>query len=357
MDVLGFPAGGAVRESMLALLIAVIGALLLLAVAFGLYTLFLRFQHERRESRWRDLESRWQEPLLLALADPETADAVHDAVDEPYRLHFVRFCLEYARRVRGEERETIKRLAGPYLEPLVERAQHRDVGVRTRAVQTLGTLGLPTYVGVLVDALDDESPLVAMVAARGLAREDQAEFAPEVLARLGRFEEWSRPFMASMLANMGPGSAPALRTALGDGERIPWVRAVAGDALWILKDLPAGDLAAKVVELEEDPALLASALRLLTVVGRPEHIDVIRVRCASPDASVRSYALRALGTLAEEDDVPRLLGALSDPSPWVAIHAARGLLEAGGELLLRDLADSDHPRAILAGQVLLEEAG
>lgn len=357
MDPVSLLVGAGVRDAALAFLAAVVGALLLLAVAFGLYAILLRARHTRRSRDWEALTRRWQEPLLAALVDPEAAHRVHALVDEDHRLHFVRFCLEYARRVRGEEREVVKALARPYLTPLRERASHRDVEVRTRAVQTLGTLGLPDHADVLVEALDDPAPLVAMVAARSLAHHGDPAYAGEILARLGRFKGWSRPFMASMLASMGPGAAPALRATFEDEREIPWVRSVAADALWQLRDLPAGDIAARVVELEEDPDLLASALRLLTAVGRPEHVEIIRVRCASPDAQVRSNALSALGTLANEDDVPRLLGAMSDPSPWVAIHAARGLLAAGGLQLLQDLADSDHPRALLAGQILLEEVG
>ncbi|MDX1689262.1 MAG: HEAT repeat domain-containing protein, partial [Candidatus Promineifilaceae bacterium] len=183
------------------------------------------------------------------------------------------------------------------------------------------------------------------------AWEEAVSRAPQQLERLARFRGWSQGYMASMLASIGSEAAPALRDSLADEEEEPWVRAVAADALLMLKDFEAGDLAARVVELEDDPELLTSALRLLTEVGRPEHIPVIRVRCASPDPRVRSHALSALGTLGEEEDVPRLLGAMSDPSPWVAIHAARGVISAGAGELLRDLAYSDHPRAELAQQV------
>ncbi len=353
--VLGRLGALSLRESALVVLALIIAALLVLAIVFALYTVALRVQNDFRERRRRRLAARWQEPVLVALADPDRIAQVHALVDERDRLQFVHFVLDYARRVRGNERETLRTLAEPYLAPIAQRVWSKRQEVRTRAVQTLGTLGLPHYAGEVVTALDDPSPLVAMVAARALASREHPEYAPAVLRRLHRFETWSRGFLASMLSAIGSEGAPAIRETLSDAEEAPWVRAVAAEALRALKDLEAGDPAAAVVEAEEDPELLAAALRLLSVVGRPEHAGIVRVRCASPDATVRSAALGALGILGDEEDVKRLLGAMADPSPWVAIHAARGLREAGAIQLLSDLADSDHPRALLARQILLEE--
>jgi hypothetical protein len=48
---------------------------------------------------------------------------------------------------------------------------------------------------------------------------------------------------------------------------------------------------------------------------------------------------------------------MDDPSPWAAMHAARGVREAGGERILAEIAESSHPNAELARQILFEEAG
>jgi HEAT repeat protein len=352
---LGLTGALSVRQTALLVLAATIVALVVLAVAFAVYTIALRIQSVSRARRWERLEAEWEEPLLRALADPAMAPEVHARIEPRYRLHFVQFALSYARRVRGEERLVLRKLAEPYLGPIAARAWSKHQEIRTRAVQTLATLGLPSYAGEVVSALDDPSPLVAMVAARGLATQEHPEYAPAVLRRLERFENWSRSFLASMLSAIGTEGTGALRDTLADESAEGWVRAVSAEALATLKDFESGDLAATVADAEEDPELLVSSLRLLAVVGRPEHAPVVRERCASPDALIRSEALRALGTLGGEEDQVRLLGAMSDPSPWVAIHAAEGLWEAGGIALLRDLAESDHPRAELARQILTEE--
>jgi HEAT repeat protein len=344
-----------VREQALVVLVGAVVALVLLSFAFAGYTFLLRLGNRRRELRKERLKEKWEEPLLLALADPDRTDALHQLVADDERLYFVQFVLDYARRVRGAERTTLEEIVAPYLGPITERASDPRREIRTRAVQTLGELGLPAHADLVVAALDDPSPLVAMVAARSLAARGQVERAPDILQRLHRFEGWSVGFMASLLASMGAEGAPALRETLADRGAVARVRGVAAQALSLLADLDSADLAARIAREEEDPELLRPTLQLLARVGRPEHVEVVRQRCASPDATVRATALRALGTLADDDDRVRLLGAMADPSPWVAMSAARGLLEGGGDALLRDLAGSDHPRAMLAAEVLEEE--
>ena len=117
----------------------------------------------------------------------------------------------------------------------------------------------------------------------------------------------------------------------------------------------AADVAARIVVTSQDRELLAATLRLLAGVGRPGHAAVIRARCGSPDFVIRAQALTALGMLSDEEDLPLLRRSMEDPSPWVALHAARGLREVGDREFLATLADSDDPRAVLAGQVLYEE--
>lgn len=334
---------------------AAIGVLFIVIVACSVYAVALRVGHDMREKRWTRLTARWQEPLLTALSDPAQVAAVHALVEERYRLHFVRFVLEYTRRVRGEERQTLRKLAMPYLGGIAALADDPRSEIRTRAIQTLGTLGLPKYSKEVVKGLDDPSPLVSMVAARCLAREEFPEFAPQILSHLGRFDGWNRRYLSSMLAAMGSGISEMLRDGLADEDAPNWVRAVLADALQMQLDPLAGDVAAKAIVTSEDRDLLASLLRLLAVVGRQAHTTVIRARCASPDAVIRAQALHALGLLGDEDDLPLLVRSMGDTSPWAALHAARGVREAGGRALLADLAESDDPKAALAGQVLSEE--
>jgi HEAT repeat protein len=344
-----------VTDSGLIVLAAVILGLLVIAVAFSVYALALRLRHERREKLKARLTERWESPVLAAIADPDKVPEVHALVRPEHRLDFVDFVLGYARRVRGGERETLRKLVEPYLEEVAGRTDDSRSEVRTRAVQTLGTLGLPRYSEEVLEGLDDPSPLVSMVAARYLARPEYPQYAGSIMKHLHRFGGWNRRFLASMLATMGPEVSPVLRDGLVDAEQPAWLRVVYAEGLRMQADPRAADVAAEALAGVEDRDLAASLLRLLAEVGRPEHVDVARALCDADDEIIRAQALHALGVLGGTPELPLLFAGMEDPSAWAALHAARGVRHAGGAEMLEEIARSDGEQARLAGQVLFEE--
>ena len=343
------------REPTLLALIFVVVALSLVTLAFSAYAVLLRMQNERRDARRAALAERWQSALLDAIADPTRIAHVHRLVEVNRRLHFVGFVLQFARRMRGAEANVLRSIVRPYMGLIVERLESGRVEVRARAVQTLGTLGLPEHEDLVVAALGDPSPLVAMVAARALAKEEEPRYASAVLAKVHRFSEWNRLYLASMLAAMGPEVSPGLREGLADRAAEPWTRSVMAEALRLQTDFEAGDVAAGVVADTENGDLTVDALRLLSEVGRPAHLPVVRSKAQSADPAVRAQALRALGRLGGPEDLPILVEALDDDFTWAALYAARGVRETGGRELLLQAAGSDDRRGRLAAQVLAEE--
>ncbi|MDH3205596.1 MAG: hypothetical protein OEO79_03250 [Gemmatimonadota bacterium] len=339
----------------LLVLIALILVLFVCTLVLSAYAVVMRSFHRARAKQTSELTDQWRDPVLSAVADPTLVPSVQSLVSDDDGVQFVDLVIEYVRRVRGEERVILRDLVKPFLPQVAERIHARSTERRAWAVQTLGTLGLPEYAAQVVAALDDSSPLVAMVAARALSREETPEYAGEVLARLDRFEGWNRLFLAAMLAAMGPAVSKQLRDALADENGSPWTRAVMADALRLQGDFLAGDIAAAIVGVAEDRDLLASSLRLLSAVGRPEHAAVVRPHCASADAVVKAQALRALGPLGGDQDIPLLVEAMGDPSPWPSLYAARSARDAGGKDVLMRLVASEHPSAALAEQVLAEE--
>jgi HEAT repeat protein len=340
------------RDSDLALLILGNIVFGLAAMGLALVALLLRLSNDRKARRWTRLEVLWQ-PLALdvvvGLAPPETVWALVGPKD---RLHFVNYLLRFAKLVSGSERRIVDDLAAPYLPLVLPQLAYRTAERRARAVQTLSILGSRTYTDIILRALDDPSPLVAMVAARALARGGSPDFAAGILGRLHRFDQWRPSFLASMLASMGPAVAPTLRTALADPTFHPNVRGVAADALRELHDYLAADAAAAVLEETTDRNLLATTLNLMAHIGRAEHLPAIRRHVMSPEPIVRARAVAALGHVGAKEDLPLLVGAFHDPSAWVALRAAEALHEAGAKDSLALLARSDLARAPLARQIL-----
>jgi HEAT repeat protein len=338
----------------LLLLIIGIALLVLLAIGFAISVVMLRRKNDRTRVHWQRLESKWDEVLLDVLAGARPKDAFWEIVAPGEQLYAVNYVLRYIKRVEGEERVRLQELGRPYLEPVIPRMQRGDPERRARAVQTVGEIGLPEHAELVIRALDDPSPLVAMVAARSLARKEHPEFIREVLKRLHRFSTWSRNFLSSMLAAVGADAMPILREVYGDPHHPTQVRAIVAQALGYLHDFGAADVAARVLETEEDREILAASLRLISGVGQPEHLPAVRRLVTSSDFVVRAAAVSAIGNIGRPDDMPLLHTACEDDSRWVAIHAARALRDAGHVDSLQKLAASGRARATLAMQVLSE---
>lgn len=343
--------GGEVLVMLLVGIAIIFGFVILFAVS----AVFLRIKNYRKAARWDRLEAMWEPLIMEVLYGEDPPERLWEVVETADERYFINFLVRYSRRLAGHERERLQTLARPYL-PMVEAdVRRRAPERRARAVQTLGELGMPHYAELLTAALDDRSALVAMAAARGLARREHPQYAGAVMKHLHRFSHWRPPFLAAMLAGMGSEAAPAIRATLADPERDSSVRTVAALALGQLHDARSAEVAAEVIGRDDDREVVAACLRLLGRVGRPEDLQLVRRQLRSDDAIVRGAAAGALGHLGSRVDVEPLQRiATTDESRWVAIAAARSVRELGGMKLLRDLAASTHRRASLALQVLSE---
>ncbi|MEX2527893.1 MAG: HEAT repeat domain-containing protein [Gemmatimonadota bacterium] len=361
----------------LVILAVAIFLLVLLALLFSAYVVWLRGRSIVRARKLDRLRGSWNHEVLKVL-EGGSPDHLLGQVEPRDRVWFLDFLLEYARLLKGPEREAIDRLAAPFLPVIFPQLHNSDPFRRMRAVQVLGFLGLQDHGPRVAEALDDESVLVAMVAARALARQGHPRHLPRILRNLDRFENWSGSYLTGLLASFGPQSSPALRSYLQEGGVPAGVRAVVADALADLHDLESADVAAGILEggvqgwlmtptspkgeesegiyeaVEGGVHLEISLLYLLSDLGRPEHLSVAHPRLAHPHEAIRGAAVRAVATLGGPADLPRIREALGDPSPWVALKAARGLKVMGERAELEAMARSSGPMARLAQQVLRE---
>ncbi|RJP19954.1 MAG: HEAT repeat domain-containing protein [Candidatus Omnitrophota bacterium] len=343
------------RDHVLFYLSIAILILTLLTFIFAILAICLRIANEKKAARYQRIEEQWENEILEVLDGEKKAEDLWQKMEqEKDWLLFVDFLLRYARVLSGQEREILSQVAMPFLDSVARIAVTGDAERRAWAVKTLSVLGMPAYNQAIVAALGDSSPLVTMVAVRALMNKDYPEYIAVVLKHLHRYDTWSINYLASLLTDIGAEAVPFLRQTLVDRDTNPRTRAVAAEALRMLNDFAVADSIPAILEQESDRDLLCSSLRLLGQVGRPQHLTVIRKMCESPDDVVRANAMRTLGQLGESEDIPRLRSAFDDPFPWVAIHAAWGMWEMGSLELLEQFANSDHPRANLARQVLSE---
>lgn len=332
-----------------------VAALVVLSVLFTACAGLLRVRSALRQRKWHDQQSRWTRQILEFVAGERPVQDVVARVGRRERLTFLDFLLRYAHRLRGKERDRIKEIAEPFLPTLDPLLKSRDPYRRARAVQALGTLGSLAHRETLVKAVSDRSAVVSMLAARALAAYGGTEYVHPILSNLDRFEAWGREYVESLLVSLGPQAAPELRDVLADERRVSRVRVIAVDALRELHDLEAVPTGVSVLRGAPDADLTAALLRMLRVLGGPEHLDVVRGFLDHEHFAVRAEAYSALGTLGVETDEALLEEGLEDSSPWVVLRVARALRERGQTARLRQLAASDRPAALAAGQVLAEE--
>lgn len=331
------------------------GVLVQASIAFAVVAVMLRLRHDRRVRRWDRMVAAWEPAMLEVLSGGSThVQSLYDRVREDQGPDFLSFLMTYVRRLRGEEQAMVRAMADPYLPALLPLLRKGTAESRGNAVMLLARMGMPKYADHVAEALEDESPVVSMIAARSLFRPEHERHFPRVLAHLPRFGSWSRSFLSGMLAAGGPAAAPGLREFLLDREQKPAVRAASADALRSLNDIESAAIAARLLEDESDLDVVSSCLRILKQLGHAEHVPLVRRMAASLDPVVRGIAVSALGALGGPGEAALLLEKVDDPSFWVSLEAVRGLVSLGDVGTVRRLAAADGPWSTLAQQVLSE---
>ena len=339
------------------LLTIVIGAtagFTILALGAALVALVLHFRHQRRARQAREREQVWRPLLLDGLAGDGSPEALVEKVSATHRAAFLSFLVPYATAIEGADEQFIRAVAGPFLGPVRASLSSRRPMERAQAVRRLGLLGGSTYTADLREAITDPSHVVAQTALGWLARRGQPEDARLILNQLNRLSGADRRQVSSALVELGEAAAPIFRTALADPTRSIFVRVVCAETLRWLGDGASADLAASLLDGEDlNPELAAGLLRLLRRVGRRTHAPIIRQYCDAPVPFVRIHAARALGQIGTSDDEALLASLVqTDEARWVALSAARSLMELDRPGAIRQLRDSTHPRASLAQGVL-----
>jgi HEAT repeat protein len=338
-------------DDMLTAILILTVAMLAMNVALAVSILGIRFRVRHADIRRRDVGRRWQPRIHDLLAGDADPDALRPLARRIERCDLLDLVARYARRVNGVELERLRTFARPLLPGLASRLRSRHPEERASALQTFGLLGGNPQ--VLVDALDDPSPLVAMVAASALSTSGEPGPAAAVVAHLDRFELWSPGYLSAMLADGGAVIAGGLRSALADEGASALSRSVAADALRLMRDPASAAIGARVLVGSPDRETAAACLRILEVMGTAADAPTARRYLDHPDFVLRARAAAALGALeAGDGDVAALDEAIDDASPWVALHAAQALSKAGRHDVLRAAAASLRPGAAAAREAL-----
>ncbi len=332
-------------------LLGSISLLILIMLVFIGSLIRLRRKNERIKRKRDALEAIWHPYILEIIAGNRKPEVLWGMITNEDAVHFLDVLLRYYRRFRGRERREIINLAKPLVPQVAAELDNEVPEDRAKVVQLLGVFGLQDHTEQLIQALNDVSLLVAMNAARALARSKQPEFGKHILAALPRFDIFSTNVRAALLSECGEDIIPLLRKAFATSEH-PLVRRAAGEALLELADPMAVLMASHFLQSETDADVLIASLEILEAHGRREDTAKIHPLLFWTDESVRIHAAKAMVSLATPADRSILREIFDDPDAWISLHASRGLHEIGAGNVLKSVAESDHPRASFALQYL-----
>ncbi len=335
-------------------LIAYVGILVIMAVLLVIITLRLHHANQKKAAKWAEMEARWKPLLMRVLAGEAWPDEIQTSIGDGEGLYFIDYLMRYAEKLSGETRRRATALADPYLPKLLSRVHKGDAEQRARAILTLSILAPEDHQDRMVQALEDESPLVATMAARALAENGEINYLNPILEKMPRFRSWSQTYLVSMLVSLGKDQPEYLREALVLTHQPNWVKTVIMKALTEINDWNALPLAVQFLQEDADREVQAASLQFLARIGHDGLLDLIRQKCRHDDFVIRLNAVKALANLGTPEDRELLLQLLHDPSQWIALQAAQALKATHNLEDLLQVAESTHPRAELAREVLYD---
>lgn len=237
------------------------------------------------------------------------------------------------------------------MKPLLQHPlpEYRAIGLRA-----ITAFGDSQTLEQSVSFLDDPSPLVALVATRGLIQSGNRDLKLCILDHLGRITKFSAQLSASLLKEMGPDMIPQFRTIAKDESAPRDLRKTVIETLISLTDNGFCDIIVSDIlsRKEEDPEILRACLDFLSKLGAPKHAAAVRPFLDHKDFFGRVYACIAIGELGSRSDIPKLRQLFSEQNSWVSFRAAEALHQLGDIQFLQEQAETDEQSGQRARQVL-----
>ncbi|NIM14196.1 MAG: NACHT domain-containing protein [Candidatus Aminicenantes bacterium] len=232
--------------------------------------------------------------------------------------------------IRGRAMGVLRRLKPQSItDLLLYRLKDSDSSVRKSAANTLGAMGSPEALPVLLDALrNDEDSEVRGRAANALGDIGSPEAMPPLLEVLRTDTDFTiRGLAAEALGVMGsPEAMPTLLEALRSNSDFQ-VRESAASALGYMGSPEAMPTLVEALRSDSDSSVRARAAEALGAMGSPEAMPpLLEALRSDTDSDVRVSAASALGAMGSPEAMPFLLKALrSDTDSFDRFCAAYGL--------------------------------
>ena len=291
----------------------------------------VRLFSERRRARFA---GQLFEPLMLYIAGDASLDDIYTKVRHiPKRI----ICLELERYVSMLDGRTLSRIRALY-----ERLDLRNFGMklagsvfwwrRLEGVRLLGATSGEDIIEILMEAIQDKSPVVRLAAVRALGRIRSTKSIRPLLDMLSKAEHMSRRQLAQTLIAFGTDIQPFLKRILNEtlDQEHP-------DSQFISTVLEVLALTGDIdCEKEVKRALVAkqleiriAAFKAAALLHLPLSTDELRHGLEDDAWQVRAQAAVVAGKLKDDSVIAPLGACLSDRSWWVRNNAGVGLFSCG----------------------------
>jgi len=260
--------------------------------------------------------------------------------------------------VQAKAIETIVQISDPRaVHHLLDILQDDSEYVRRAAVEVLNQVGTTDAIKDLLGALRDRDWWVRVRAADALGSIGGPKVVEAVLALVKDKDEFIRRCAIEIL-NTTRGQVGEERTlaslvgALEDEDW--WVRERAIDALASIGDRRA--VPALLQVMERDSKAAPVAIRALAGLGDVQAIPSLLAQLRRPDKPIRSEAIRALATLADEAHAEAIQRALAEVRR-AAPHEVRDLADQGLQTLTARFGDRlEGPEATAGGATVASQS-
>lgn len=332
---------------------------LLLLVLVVIFRLRLNSQHKRRE-RFMQL---WQPVLeqslygLAALAPRRGAMLVKPADT----MNFLLLWNRLQEVLRGEVRENLNAIArsANIDAAVIKMLRKGKLSKRLLAINTIGHLReLSTWEALVEIVRVNENPILALTAARSLARMDGEKATAVFVPLLVLHKEWPTSHVAGILKAL---KLETFSICLAD----TILQAVETDVPRLVRYLRFASRATAVTVVQDilqkynNAEVISACLQVIGELADGDNLGIVRSFAQHDSWVVRLQVAHVLGKIGTRDDIKLLLELLTDREWWVRYRAANALSSLPfvtiGEIEQFRRDQSDHYASDALTQVLVEK--
>jgi HEAT repeat protein len=216
---------------------------------------------------------------------------------------------------------------------------------RALACETLGQIGAPQSVPVLLERFKDRRPEVRLAAVRALGEIGSAEAVPALSEAFLERHAAPTDVVNDALRKIGLAAVPAFERGIASPDPVVRVSSCFGLAATFEERDACVFRLAIVLDTDSDTRVRTAAAAALGIVGGDDAPGALRRASTDPDVHVRRAAVRSLGFFDDPNCCHSIDDRTEDEDRETAIRAAESLL-----------ALAHRPRAAPGARALLESS-